>query len=327
MSCAAIAHISDLHLGEHPLDIGRADKSTAKSFWKRRRLEMQAHDPFILAALRNELTLAARFVGSPSDAFDFHVISGDISTNATNEGRFAFARAFLTDSVPLDGVNIGLGLGTAGVYCLPGNHDKMFEKTSARYMSAFSGLPARPPFVETRKARNGRSFTFFGIDSNEYTEGNIGVGRIGPETVAWLGQQLTSWSGPADAIRILILHHHPADLNRFRRWSLGATLHDRFTILDEGLRLLDLVKGRIDIIMHGHEHFPVAFREEVSGCIIVSCGTTTQWQRKGERPNSFHVLVFDGPKLRVQQFDWSGRARFRPARDWTFTLNEPAPPS
>ena len=71
-----------------------------------------------------------------------------------------------------------------------------------RYLTAFETLPKPPPFVVTRKARNGRSFTFFGIDSNLYREGNIALGRVTPQTLGWLDDQLSSWSGPPDAIRI-----------------------------------------------------------------------------------------------------------------------------
>src|SRR5262249_13387443 len=151
------------------------------------------------------------------------------------------------------------------------NHDKMYEATLERYLSAFWDLPSQPPFVRSIEIR-GMRFLFFGIDSNAYDEGNVGIGEISEATVGWLGEQIECYRGHRDCLRVLLLHHHPADLNQFRRHSWVDALKGRFTLLRGNERLLALCRDEIDVIMHGHEHFPVAFEDPVSRSVIVSAG-------------------------------------------------------
>lgn len=279
---------------------------------------MQSHDGFIFANLRIELQMAARVVGAIDDAFDMYVVTGDISTTSTPSERFTFAQQFLLSTVRVSPKFLaGLNLDPDRLVCLPGNHDKMQEATLERYLSAFGELPAAPPFCLKRQIR-GRTFLFFGIDSNLYKEGNIAVGEISASTLGWLNEELTAYSD-LDAVRILLLHHHPADLNRFRRASLFSALLGRFTVLEEGKRLLQSCRGRIDVIMHGHEHLPVAFRDPISEAVIVSAGSTMEWQPRSNK-NSFHVLVFHDRELQIKQFNWSG-ARFISEKNYSFKLN------
>src|SRR5260221_13452633 len=100
-NAAAILHLSDLHLGRNFDDIGMSAtdvQRTARSYWSRGGLVMQAHDPFIVASLRTNIRMAARRLGLPEDTFDLMVVTGDISTTADSEERFQFARSFFTDS-------------------------------------------------------------------------------------------------------------------------------------------------------------------------------------------------------------------------------------
>ena len=325
MAPATILHLSDLHLGANVDDTGRADYGTLTSALKAGAPIMQSHDNFILAALPTELQLAARAVGSHDD-FDFNVVTGDISTEADDDERFAFARQFLLGRFPGAGEwTFGLGLPAEQTLCVPGNHDKMQERTLARYLKAFGGLPAKLPYAVHKRARNGQAIAFYGIDSNDYRKGNIAIGEITPATLAWLGRQLRDIDParrePREPVRILLLHHHPCDLNRFRRRSLKQWLIDRaaltrLTRLEEGDRLLDQCRGRIDLILHGHEHFPVVFRDERSGCLVVSAGSTSEFHGSAGS-NSFHALALDPGTIRVCQFSWTG-ARFRKAREWTY---------
>ncbi len=329
---ATILHLSDLHLGENFDDPGRTDKATLQQplkIFKKGAAEGRSHDPYILCALPIEVRIAARQIGARDGQFDFHVITGDISDTANSEERFVFARQFLLETQSDHGLEIGLNLPLDRVLCVPGNHDKMTERNPARYLKEFKDLPATPPYVRQRQARNGRKFIFYGIDSNDYTEGNIGVGRIEPEVLAWLGKKLSSvrveGNRRNDAARILLLHHHPCDLTAMRPPSHNPLaslyrrfVHGRFTRLDEGERLLEQCRGRIDIIMHGHEHFPVAFKDDRSGCLVVSAGTTAQFENRFG-VNSFHALVFSGNNVRVAQFDWNG-ARFKKGNRWKYNL-------
>src|SRR5262249_42756725 len=152
--------------------------------------------------------------------------------------------------------------------------------------------------------------------------------QITPETLAWLGKQLADAPRsrpPRDDIRVLLLHHHPCDLNPFRRrsfkeWAIDLALMERLTRLEEGERLLDQCRGRVDIILHGHEHFPCVFYDKRSECLVVSAGTTSEYHPNDEcGGNSFHALAFDDAAVRICQFDWSG-SRFRKRREWLYDL-------
>src|SRR2546426_10592301 len=96
---ATVAHLSDLHLGKDFYDWGGPPKSAIKSLVTRGGLSMQAHDQFVLTVLPSALRLAARYVNAPEDSFDFHAITGDISTNADTANRFAFAAHYLSGTV------------------------------------------------------------------------------------------------------------------------------------------------------------------------------------------------------------------------------------
>lgn len=80
---------------------------------------------------------------------------------------------------------------------------------------------------------------------------------------------------------------------------------------------MDFCRDRINIILHGHEHFPIAFRDDRSGCLVVSAGTATAFQRDGL--NSLHTLVFSETEVRVSQFDWR-RSRFRKVKEWRYDI-------
>lgn len=341
---ASILHLSDLHLGENAGDRGSTDKASGISWASLKAVVksrvgnsqtsvMQSHDSFVFAGLQHELRMAARSAGSPDDRFDFHVVTGDISTDADTPERFRFARDFITAQVPFGSGTFGLQFPRASVFCVPGNHDKMQERTLDRYRGAFDDLPAPLPYVRVVPARGGQRFVLFGIDSNLYDRGNIAVGKIDEATVAWLNREGVAHGPeaglPADTVRVLMLHHHPADLNRFRRRSLkttvGSFLGDRFTTLREGERLLTACRDTVDVIMHGHEHFPVVFKDEVSGCVVVSAGTASEFQRDYHGGNSFHALLFYGRELRVVKFEWTG-AYFTPTQFWEANLDDRAAP-
>jgi 3',5'-cyclic AMP phosphodiesterase CpdA len=311
---SGILHISDLHLGENLDDCGTPQGEAIKairSIVKKGGVEMQAHDPYILATIKTNVQIAARELRLLNDEFDFVVVSGDISTAANNDERFDFARQFLTGSIAFDTAQIGLEIKTDSLICVPGNHDKMGEQSLKRYLAAFSHLPDVIPYVKVREAKNGLRFAFYGIDSNLYEEGNVAIGHISERNLSWLSNEMGRSFKNEDGIdiRILVLHHHPCDLNRFRRKSIRGILTKKLTRLEGADRLLDICKGWINIILHGHEHFPISFRDERSKCIIVSGGTLSQFQ-KYYTHNNFNALIFSKDKMKIVEYEWTG-GRFR----------------
>src|SRR5262245_39705157 len=121
MPPATLLHLSDLHLGEDIDDAGEKDAATIRSTLRGGGYVMQSHDMFILAGLRTEIELAARHMGSEDGTFDVHVVTGDISTEADSDARFAFARRFLTDRMQWKPQwDIGLGIPADRLLCVPG---------------------------------------------------------------------------------------------------------------------------------------------------------------------------------------------------------------
>lgn len=322
---ATLLHLSDLHLGENLDDAGSPQKALVRSALKLTP-RAQSHDLYILTTLPNAIRQAARIIGARDDRFDIHVLTGDLSTAANSAARFEFARRFITGTLPWKkGLFLGLQLSRESILCVPGNHDKLWQLTPELYLASFRDLPSELPYRVDRVARNGRRFIFFGVDSNLYEEGNVALGRISPDTLAWLEGRLSECAREADratgAVRILLLHHHPCDLNPYRRLRYQLwrrAFWNKLTRLEEGERLLTLCKGSIDVIMHGHEHFPIAFRDKVSGCLVISAGTVSEYHSKFGQ-NSFHAISVEGAEIRVVQFDWNG-ARFAREAEWIYEM-------
>jgi len=272
---ATVIHLSDLHLGKDFKDVGTTKKASflshAKYTIKHGGISMQAHEPNIVLMLPLEIRSAERYMNAREDEFDLCFVTGDISTTAGSKQRFKFAERYLTSKVRIDKkYNAGLNMSGEKLLCVIGNHDRYDEESPERYLSVFGKYPDTLPYVKKVEIPNSKQkFLIYGIDSNVYEGGNVAKGKIYPETLQWLGEQFDNSSSILSEddliIRVLILHHHPADLNRFRRRSLEYYLQRlimrRFTLLDEGERLLDLCNAHIDLILHGHEHFPVVFSD------------------------------------------------------------------
>src|SRR5206468_12025633 len=122
---------------------------------------------------------------------------------------------------------VGLSIPPKALLCVPGNHDKMRETGLVRYYVGFEQAPGPLNYV-TFVRRNGAALVFFGIDSNEYTEGNVAMGEIDPARLAWLTRTLVNAEKKGlkvdddfltpdefqQSTRCLILHHHPVDLKK-----------------------------------------------------------------------------------------------------------------
>ena len=335
---AAVLHLSDLHLGKDPDDYGSRWKSSGLNwrsvvnFFVNRGTVLQCHDSYIFNGLGTEIYRVARTLGVPGDAFEFHVATGDISTDVDPAERFDFARRYLTGRVRLnDSWSPGLDLNGGNLFCVPGNHDKMKRRNLAHYRASFDALPQPLPYVHEAQARSGQRFVFFGIDSNLYDKRTIARGLFDPATFGWLGENIERYGrhdGPDKPVRILLLHHHVVDLNQFTRQSrLSAfkrSVEGRYTLLNEADRLLGLCKDRVDIIMHGHEHFPIVLREPKSGCVVISAGTTSEFQPNKEHHNSLHAVLFHGRRFEVVRFDWKrASSHFLSRLSWSGDLDAP----
>jgi 3',5'-cyclic AMP phosphodiesterase CpdA len=330
----SILHLSDLHLGANFGDVGGKKRGFFKGVMDKKAYLMQAHDDFLLLLLPLEIrrigvvNRTRRRSAWPNheapEPFDRIVVSGDISTDATDEARFAFAHSFLTSKSPLSAgiygaqASIGLGLPNDRLLCIPGNHDKMRETTLARFNASFSSTPQPCNYVRVLRQLD-KAVVFIGMDSNAYSEGNIASGEMDQARLSWLAEILSRMETTglsegdvvltpnecARAIKCLVIHHHVCDLSFKKRYFNPSR---SFTWLNGSERLLKIVSGKIQVVLHGHEHYPTHFVEKVSGALIVSAGTASQWHDKPFKNSFYNLTVFDDRTLQIEEFVWDGKS-------------------
>ncbi len=235
-------------------------------------------------------------------------VSGDLTQRA-RRGQFRRARAFL-DALP--GFHV----------VVPGNHDVPLYNVLARFGDPLRGfrrhitVDRTPHFCDAEIAVVGanttRSFT-------------IKDGGLRPADVRLVSELLAE--APADAVRIVVCHH-PFDppSGRGGRWTAPAPDVDAVNTL---------VARGADVFLTGHLHLTyvghTAIRYRIGGrsAIVVEAGTATSFRGRGE-VNSFNVLRIDGARVRVERFDWDGKARFAAASAEEFVRTEsgwsPQPP-
>lgn len=328
----SILHLSDLHLGADFADVGGKNRSFMKSVLDRKAYSMQAHDDFLLLLLPMEITRIgavnrARFLTAWPErepvTFNRVVVSGDISTDVTSDNRFAFAHQFITSKMKLSDPNygqqasIGIGLPNDLLLCVPGNHDKMRETTLARFNSSFSRSPEPCNYVQIVRKFDS-ALVFIGMDSNSYAEGNIANGEMDPARLSWLSGVLSQMQTEGlsqgedrltpleckKAIICLLIHHHVCDLSfRKRYFNLGRS----FTWMNGSERLLKLISGKVQVILHGHEHYPTHFVEKESGALVVSAGTTSQWQARPNHNSFYNLTFYDNRSVQIEEFVWNGK--------------------
>jgi 3',5'-cyclic AMP phosphodiesterase CpdA len=107
-------------------------------------------------------------------------------------------------------------------------------------------------------------------------------GRVTQEDLAEVERALGT--APAGAVVAAVLHHHllplPEDLFTERLAAfLGLPFADE---LAAGARLLELLRGRCDLVLHGHRHRPSEVVLDATGprpLRVVNAGSTTELQR------------------------------------------------
>lgn len=327
----SILHLSDTHLGARFEDAGGKNRKFFTALRKDQSYVMQAHDPTLLLLLPLEFKKIACFnqtrfkkawPDQPAPSFfDKVIVSGDISTDATDKERFEFAHKFLTSEMQLNiglyskDSSVGLNIPNELLLSLPGNHDKMRQTTLEMFNNAFKHSPSPANYIQAFR-RFGHTVIFLVMDSNAYNEGNIAKGEIDFARLSWLIKTLSSLESgividqqrysPEEcrqAIKCLVLHHHVCDLSFKKRFfSIGRN----FTKMVGADDLLRTISGRIHVIFHGHEHYPIHFIEEQSGAIVISAGSTSQWHQKVKKNSFYHVTFFTDHAIQIDEYVWTG---------------------
>lgn len=214
---------------------------------------------------------------------DLTVISGDLTQRARS-AQFVEAKEFL-DRLPLPQLVI------------PGNHDVPLYNVYQRFFAPLDKYKKyitedlSPYFIDDEIAvvgvNSARSFTFKD-------------GSVSRAQAAEIKEKLC----PLDnKILKIVVTHHPFDLPEGHE-------HDS-DLIDNAERTMEIISDcGADVFLAGHLH--LSFISESAtrykmpdgrSALIIQAGTATSTRKRGET-NSFNILHFEHPHLRVEKFDW-----------------------
>ncbi len=237
-------------------------------------------------------------------AFDLVVLSGDLTQRARTREYQAARRMIDAFAAP--------------VLVVPGNHDvpawwhdpvRRIFRSSSRFKQ-FIGDDTTPSFLAPGLAA-------FGLNSAHGL--TIKGGKIRPRHLAEMRRFFAAQ--PADAFRVLVLHHH---LTRLR--ALGS--HDVARNARAALRLAG--EASVDLILCGHLHVSHVENVEIDleqqhRLVIASAGTATSNRGRGSNKHvNFynHVGVWlDHFTVEERRFDPES-GTFRPERSTSFERAE-----
>jgi 3',5'-cyclic AMP phosphodiesterase CpdA len=159
------------------------------------------------------------------------------------------------------------------VLVVPGNHDRLGDDAASAIMARRRVDTWSRPGLHVLR-----------IDSTAPHNRRLlrSHGRVTPDDLLDVDRALAE--APAGAVVAAVLHHHllplPEDLLIERLAGLvGLPFTDE---LAAGARLLELLRGRCDLVLHGHRHRPSEVVLDATGARplrVVNAGSTTELQR------------------------------------------------
>lgn len=180
---------------------------------------------------------AERLVRAMVDArIDHVVVTGDV----THRGRRRELARFEETFAPLRR--------TGRLTVIPGNHDRLGEDVGDELMGAGDRVQARvaPGLFIVRVNSTG-------LHNRSWLTGHGQLDEADLDAVAGILP-----TAPAEHLVVLMLHHHPLPLPEDRAVErLSSWMGWRFTNeLERGRDLLERIRGRCDLVLHGHRHTP-----------------------------------------------------------------------
>jgi Icc protein len=205
---------------------------------------------------------AARLAQSLLEAGDASVLlSGDV----THRGLLGELGRFEALFRPL--------LDSGRMTVVPGNHDRLGDDAAGAMMprgrvATWSRPGLHVVRIDSTAPHNRRLFR-----SN---------GRLGPDDLAAVEESLLK--APPGATVAAVLHHHLLPLPEDQLAERLATLVGLpfASELAAGARLLELLRGRCDLVLHGHRHQPSEVVLDATGARplrVINAGSTTALQR------------------------------------------------
>ncbi|MDF1483844.1 metallophosphoesterase [Ramlibacter sp. H39-3-26] len=280
MSEFAFAHVSDLHLPFEPV-LSLPQHFTKRQLsawsWQRRRA---LHRIDILDALAQDIR---------THAVDHILVTGDI-TNFALPDEFEQAARWLTALAPPERISL-----------VPGNHDALVPVPFAQGLGIWQEWTRADdgwPFVHRR---NG--VALIGLNSALPTPPLLARGWLGAQQLSRLEQVLAA-EGKAGRIRIVMLHHPPAD---------GAVGWRKALADRHGLRAV-LQRVGAELVLHGHARD--ARMDVVAGpalpipCLCVPSSSAVPNPK--DQGALWHRLRLmngaNGPQIMVEVRRWSAEA-------------------
>ena len=196
-------------------------------------------------------------------------VTGDL-TDKASAADYAAAETFLRDltSAPVLGRQVSL----REVFTVPGNHDVGWDKTGADRWAPYCAfrrslfgedLDPVDPDAMTRLHDRSADLGLLVVEVNSsvfVAKGTADAerGRISTAALKRLDDALTDVAG-VEAIRIVLMHHHPVLLPAFGEPSRGYD-----SIINGGKLLSILRKHGFHVVLHGHKHYPFTFSYDAS---------------------------------------------------------------
>jgi 3',5'-cyclic AMP phosphodiesterase CpdA len=193
----------------------------------------------------------------------------------------------------------------APTLAIPGNHDIEWWKSPfglrgrrvkyAKYLQYFRDLT---PVLELPGAVVAGALSSYGIAAGSLTWNLRDVAVKGhlPRSETTRVRKIFA-GAPADAARVLVIHHNilPGALSRRMGLARWRSAHRR------------LIETGADVVLCGHDHQEGAGQVE-GGPTISTCGTPSLRSRGG-RPSVFNLVQIESSVVHVQHYRWEAAER------------------
>lgn len=304
MAAIVLVHLSDLHLGN---DFVWRALLGRRSWWN-------TEDKDLLT----NLAAAIRSVDP-----DYVVVTGDI-VNKCRRRTFAHAVTVLQRLFQAAGVDV-----QEKVLVIPGNHDvpvwpwprkRRFFGRSYRFVCFLKELFNEPSYLK-RTARflhldADRKLCFIGLDSTLKRLYQAAEGEVGQDQWVWLDRKcewlMKSVSDFESFVKIVLLHHHPHGI-------VGSGGERFMQLLDQADAQSAFGRHRVNIVLHGHKHFPhdKSYPVETGGqYTVIAAGTATCpfAEEQATEGNSFNVIRLnpDSRLLTLERWKANNDKKYEP---------------
>lgn len=193
------------------------------------------------------------------EALDHVVVTGDV----THRGRFSELALFRQIFAPLEG----------RLVVVPGNHDRLGDDLGDALMPGFRVQTVQRPGLWIVR------FNSTGPHNRRWLDGH---GLLTAADIADVDAALAR--APRGSLRVLAMHHHPLALpdEHIMEKLVTRLGWPNARELPLGQELIESLRGRCDVLLHGHRHVPAElwpFAEGERRLRIYSGGSSTELLR------------------------------------------------